>query len=170
MKMYRKEELSLKNGLLVSDDGDVVVVDPDVITLANNLETDLQKARYLAAQPSGIASPSLEGFHRKSMDSIQKFTCDTPLSDKKAEEAIAFMDELDDIKLTDEMNKHLMDVLPLVMFAQDEEVLDTDCKSVRRFDTPMLGNPLEWTEDTINVAIAEIHGCSVSDDSDGQSE
>lgn len=171
MKMYKKEELTVKDGLLVAGNGDVVLVNPEVVDLANELETNLQKARYLSAQPKGGPAPTLDGFTRKSTKSIEMFTCDTPISDKRAEDALAFMDELDDIKLTDDMNNMLLGMTELVMFVQEGEVLGLEgCTTIRRFDTPTLGNPLKWTEDTLSKAVAEIHGCSVDESNDGESE
>lgn len=163
MKMYAKEDLKVKDGLLVSSDGDVVAINPDVVDLANELETNLQKARFLAAQPQGGPAPTLDGFKRKSDKSIEMFTCETPIADKKAEEALAFMDELDDVQLTQDMNDMLLGMTELVMFVQEPEVLSMDHAVVRRFDTPELGNPLTWTKDTLASAVAEIHGCSVVD-------
>lgn len=163
MKVYPKSDLHLKDGLLVTSEGDVVCIDPDIVDLANELETKLQKARFLAKQPEAQPMPSLEGFVRKSVNKIEMFTTETPLADKQAEDALAFMNELDDVKLTNDMNQMLNGMFDLVMFVREDSVLGMEAASIHRFDTPELGNPLTWNEDTLATAVAEIHGCKVTD-------
>lgn len=152
----------MKNGMIVSKDGDVLNIDSCIVDLANELETKLQKARYLAAQPKATPHPSLDGFVRKSENDIELFKCDTPILDAKNLEALEFMDEIDQLSLSEKMNDMLLGMKELVMFVKDDEVISMhEGMFLHKFDTPLLGNPLEWSEPFIANVVAEIHGCEV---------
>lgn len=172
MKAYKKNELELIDGMLIhKESGDVVAVDNTVVDLANELETRVQKAMFLETQPKFCAGPDLDEFKRKSVNDINLFTCDTPLMDKKIEDALAFMDELDDIETTEKLNDAVHGFFDLIMFVRLDTVISLDSQdSIHRFDTPTLGNPLEWDEDKITSAIAEYHGVKYVGRNDEQSE
>lgn len=165
MKMYKKSELSLKNGMLVTAEGDVVVPDPAVVDQANQLETMVQKRRWLDGQPSMCAGPNLSEFERKSIcdEEIHKFTCDTPLMDKKAEESIALMDELDCVEKCDKLNAIQDQFRMLFSWVGDDMVLCGEGTLVK-FDTPTLGNPLDWDKDSVQNFIAESQGLTWVED------
>ena len=162
MKVYSKDELKMNNGYIVTDSGDVVGVNPTVVAMANNLETELQMARYLAKQPEATPRPTLDGFTRKHDNEIELFECETPIADKQAEETMAFLNELDTKTVTDKMNKMLVNYEQLILFVNSDTIVGGDLATAK-FDTPTLGNPLTWTSDTIYNAIAELHGCSTED-------
>lgn len=159
MKMYKKSDLKLVNGLLVTEGGDVVMPDTCVVTQANELETLWQKAEYLAKQPSAQPMPSLDGFKRKSAnDADALFTVTTPLMDKKAGEAIAIMDELDDMATCEKANALLAEFSELLRFVREDVVLDCGGSVPYLFDTPSLGSVLELTEQDLVDVIAEACG------------
>lgn len=166
MKMYDKKDLEYKNGLLVASDGTVMGIDPEIIDLANELETRIQKAEYLAAQPGAVAVPSLDGFTRKSETEMQKFVCETPIMDKKVEESLKFMEEIEDVQVTNKLNDDLAGLMPLVQFAKDSSIVSMDHVAPRKFDVPTMGNPLKWDEDKLMVFVAMANGISKEDDSD----
>ncbi len=157
MKMYKKSELSLVNGMLVAESGDIVVPSITIIEEANALETYLQKTMYLQAQPIAMPAPSLDGFQRKSIKdgSRVKFHAKTPMMDDKAKEAIDLMDELDDVVKVERANSMATEFQTLVEFAQNDFVIDCGGDgTLYFFDTPTLGNPLELTVDDVIDAIA----------------
>ena len=171
MKAYSKNDLVYKNGLLLTSDGDVVAVDNAIVDMANELETRLQKANYIMAQPEAVAAPTLDGFTRKSEIQITPFTCETPLMDKRVEEAKKLMDEIDDVAMTNTLNDQLRNYSDLVIFIKEDMVIDAERETPHRFDVPTMGNPLEWTEDDLFKFIAITNGCSVvGGEEDVQSE
>ena len=155
MKMHKKSDLTLVNGMLVTKDGDVVMPDLRVVRQANELETLLQKADYLAAQPSATPIPSLDGFKRQSVrDTGAEFTVKTPMMDQKAEEAMAIMDELDDIETCEKANAMLDEFSDLLRFVRDDVVLDCGEGVPYCFDMPTIGSVLELTEQGMVDVIA----------------
>jgi hypothetical protein len=159
MKMYKKSDLKLVNGLLVTEDGEVVMPDVRVVRQANELETLWQKAEYLAKQPSAQPMPSLDGFKRKSIhDTDALFTVTTPLMDRKAEEAVALMDELDDMATCEKANALLSEFSALLRFVREDVVLGCGGEVPYLFDTPNLGSVLELTEQDLVDVIAEACG------------
>lgn len=164
MKIYQKADLKMKDGLIINDAGEIVAIDPEIVDLANNLETELQQARFLADQPEASPMPTLVGFKRKSMNEIELFECETPIQDKRAEDAMKLMEEIDQASLTTQMNLMLTNIKPLVLFAKDSDVIAMEATTLHRFDTPFMGNPLEWTEESISQVVAEINGCTIEND------
>lgn len=164
MKVYSKKDLTYKNGLLVTADGDVVCLDNEVVDMANELETKIQKASYLIAQPKVTKAPSLDGFDRKTETTVISFVKETPLMDKKVADALALMEEIDDAEVTDKLNKQLKLLTPLVYFVKEDDVLSVEHATPHRFDVPVMGNPLEWDEDKLMQFIAMSNGLSIVDD------
>ena len=163
MKMYNKSDLAYKNGLLVNKEGDVVAIDNAVVDLANELETRIQKARYLNAQPVAVVAPSLNGFKRQSENSLNLFVCETPALDKTIDEAMELMSDIDSMETTEMLNNQLQGYADLVYFVRDDSVVDCQQGTPHRFDVPTLGNPLEWTKDSLLEFIAFANGVTVED-------
>lgn len=154
MKMYKKSELTLVNGLLVNKDGDVIAVEPAITIQANELETLAQKTDYLLAQPAATPMPSLDGFERQSAKDSVKFKTTTPLMDAKMQEAMDLMDELDDVALVEKANSVLAEYGKLIEFAKNDYVIDTGFGEVLEFDTPTLGSILELTAEQVCNVVA----------------
>ena len=172
MKLYEKSSLSLFDGMLVAADGTIVVPDSKVVNQANELETLIQEAVYLMKQPDAAPVPSLSGFERKSVFKVKKeyFTAETPMLDKKANEAMALMDELDDASRATDINNHIQHFADLVRFAGADRIVcfeDNACSN--RFDTPVLGDPLKLSVDDLIDKIAFIHGV-VAAEENGKAE
>lgn len=176
MKMYKKEELTLVNGMLVSVTGDIVMPAKLVVSQANELETRLQQSAYLDAQPAATPMPTLDGFERMSInDTNLKFSAITPTLDGKMDEALELMHEIDDIETVQRANSMVKEFSALIRFASEDFVVDCGEGEINFFDTPMLGNPLEWTKRDIADAIAAICGMAqdcltVHDDTEGDDE
>lgn len=158
MKMYKKSELTINHGLLVSNDGDIVLPDSRIVDQANELETIAQQAEYLGRQPEATPMPTLDGFERMSIkDSGVKFNAITPLMDKKSEEAMKLMNELDDIATVDKANEMLAHFDALLDFINQDFVVDCG-DALYCFDTPTLGSVLELTKDDVANVIAKVCG------------
>lgn len=160
MKMYKKSDLNLIDGMLVNADGDIVGVDREIVRQANELETINQKAAYLADQPAGTPMPSLDGFERVSVndDVIEsmQFKAHTPVMDLEAMRTMALMDEIDDVDTVGKANELLAKFDKLIEFVNADYVIDCDIH-VTKFDTPTLGSVLDLTKDVI----AEVVGSAV---------
>lgn len=167
MKMYKKSDLTIVNGLLVAPSGDIVVPDAKVIKQANELDTLVQKAVYLARQPKATPAPSLDGFERNSINSVDdaKFDASTPLLDKKAQESMSIMDELDDLRVVKVANEMIDNFADLIRFVENEHVIDCG-NDPTQFDTPVIGSVLDLKREDITNAIAFVCGLENSDDDD----
>jgi hypothetical protein len=157
MKMYKKSDLVLINGTLVSEStGDVIVPSPAIVLQANELETLSQKAKYLSAQPDATPMPSLDGFKRKSINDNDdtKFSVDTPHLDRQAYETMMMLDEMDDTCVVNKANEMLKDFSDLVTFVKNDYVVDCAGGNFATFDTPTLGSVLELTVDDIMNVVA----------------
>lgn len=168
-KMYKKDKLSMVDGMIVNKKGDIVVPDREIVNLANTLDTLLQKACYLMGQPEAQEGPSLDGFVRKSIKTDPgRFKPRTPVLDAKAKEALDLMDELDSVTTTTQMNGMLEEWAKLIEFADCDYVIDCDIWRGDVFDTPYLcSNILELTRETIIQAIGIINGYEVNVNDDG---
>ena len=162
MKMYNKSDLSLRNGMLVSADGDIIMPDARIVEQANSLETLSQKVAYLAAQPSATPMPSLDGFERKSIkdDVIDgaKFEATTPMLDMQVAKTMVMMDEIDDVNTVKEANKLLSHFTELLEFVNSEYVIDCGGDTIVKFDTPTLDSVLELTQKDITSVVALASG------------
>lgn len=168
MKMYKKSDLSLIDGMLVSiETGDIIMPDINVVKQANALETIAQKARFLAAQPEATPMPSLDGFKRESIkDELIKdikFEAKTPGLDFKAAEAMALMNELDDVETTNKANAMLNKFTELLAFVKNDFVVDFG-DGAPVFDTPTLGSILKLTQQDIVDVIAMASGLERDED------
>ena len=158
-KIYNKNNLVFHNGYICTKKGKVICVDADIVNQMNELETKYQMAKHLQAQPKATPMPTLNGFHRESIkDHSAKFSCDTPVHDAEVKKAIMLMDEIDMMAEVNNMNQILEEYNTLLQFTVNDEIVDKEDGTIIQFDTPVLGNPLEFTEsDLINV-IADMNG------------
>lgn len=165
MKMYKKSDLTLNHGLLVSKDGDIILPDYRIVQQANALEDMVQETAYLMAQPKATPMPSLDGFERRSIDDSEsrKFTVDTPIMDAKSDEAMKLMDEIDDMATANKANSVIDRFKTLLDFVTQDFVVDCGNK-LYKFDTPTLGDVLKLTEADVVNAIAYICGMTEDDD------
>lgn len=165
MKMYKKSDVMLNHGLLVSKDGDIILPNYLIVQQANSLETLVQKAAYLSTQPKATPAPSLDGFERVSIDDSKsrKFEVFTPTMDAKADEAMKLMDELDDVATANAANAMLDDFKEFLDFVTQDFVIDCG-DQLYKFDTPTLGNVLDLTEADVIDAVAYACGMTKKDE------
>lgn len=169
-KIYKKSQLKLVDGMLVTKKGKVVMPHWRVIFTANELDTLLQKAVYLAGQPEAVAAPSLDGFERESLirTDAGKFSPITPTLDAKAKETLDLMEELDGVTTAHQMNDMLKEFEVLIDFADKDYFVSDGSWDGRRFDTPFLCEDiLDLDREDILNAIGIINGLTV-DTEDGK--
>lgn len=155
MKLYKKSDLTLDaSGLLVTKDGDIVLPDIRIVDQANELETQLQMAEYLKAQPEATPMPTLDGFRRASIKdgSHGWFEVKTPTLDAELDKAMAIMDEIDGQSKANTANSMLKGFEALIEFVDGDSVIDCG-NELYGFDTPLLGSVLELTKADVIDAI-----------------
>ncbi len=162
MKMYKKNELSFIDGMLVTEDGKIVVPSKKIVNQFNDFETMCQRHDYMADQPDYSPAPSLDGFERKSaFGHAGGFVQNTPLIDAKVEETMKLLDELDRARATNDANDLLDEFEHMMLFVVNDYVVDLgDGAELVLFDTPTIGDPLKLTEKEIVSVIGVICGAS----------
>ena len=159
MKLYDKKELTFRKGMLVTKGGDALRIAAAITAQANALETEMQKQVFLKDQPEATPAPTLDGFERKSIAKKKvRVQCATPLLDEKIKKAEAFMDELDTVENAKKVEGMANEFIDLIEFAEDDFVLADNCGEPSVFDTPMLGNPLDYDCELILAAVALASG------------
>lgn len=154
MKTYMKKELEFKSGLLFHG-SELVSVDPVIVDAVNKLESDAQLGYFNSKKAEAMEEfedvMSLE-FHRQSARPEIEFEVKTEHLDKAIDEAIAIMDDVDAERKGDKVREYLDMMAVVVQFVDDDFVIDTECAPCR-FDTPLIGNPLELeAEDLVKLA------------------
>ena len=163
MKFMKKEKLTYKNGYLINGKGKTVMPDYDVVYQFNNLEEEFQRALYLKAQPKAVAAPSMEGWEKVSehdVDVEDMFFAKTPTLDKKIEESIALMDDIDAANKVDKLRAISAGYPKVIEFINSKEIIVCDDNEYR-FDLATLGNPLEFTVEKFRKVVSVIGGCDV---------
>ena len=163
MKFMKKEKLTYKNGYLINEKGKIVMPDYDVVYQFNNLEGEFQRALYLKAQPKAVAAPSMEGWEKVSehdVDVEDMFFAKTPTLDKKIEESIALMDDIDAANKVDKPRAISAGYPKVIEFINSKEIIVREDNEYR-FDLATLGNPLEFTVEKFRKVVSIIGGCDV---------
>lgn len=142
-KLIKKKDCKFKHCQIVKGD-ELIGIPTNVWLQLNRLETMYQQFCYLKKQPSHQAGPSLEGFMRKSMveDNMPYIDApETPVTDARVKEAMAFMAEVDAVSNAADANKMLDRNKDLVLWCDNKKFVEGNC--LEPIDTPFLGNPLE---------------------------
>lgn len=163
-KYIKKEKLAIKDGRLVKKNKVVALCNYSVVRQYNELEKLLQKAMYLGGQPDYQPAPTLKGFEFESEFERSRFKVEkpeTPLTDKKFEEAMGFIEELKDCKRADDINVIIEHFADLLEFCEADDALVDECGCADRFDGKYLGNPLELDVDRAKSAIALVANTEV---------
>lgn len=165
MKAYKKSELEVVNGFLMTRNMEVVAVDPAIVRSVNALETFLQKAEYVSEQPKAQAAPSLEGFERRTTARKYEVKVETPLTDKAVEEGVALMRELSQASDARKVNSILEGFRPALDFLDNDYIVEVASDNVTAFDTPLIDEAFDGVLDARaqDVIEAVARYCEVAD-------
>lgn len=140
MKMYKKTECEYKNGYIVHGD-EVVAVDNEVVRMLNQLDTDVQRARFGLDR---VKPQEIEEFVPESEHQVTAVVkAETPKLDEFAETALAIMEEVDAANKAEAVTDYLAHIQKALVFARDEEIVECSQFTQLRFDLPVIGNPLD---------------------------
>lgn len=162
MKLYNKKDLEFKDGYLVDKDGNVIQPDPMVVMQANRLETTWQQANHWASQPKPELIPerTLDDFQRESMfDQPYEVVYKTPVLDQKIEESLKLINEIEGSNITEIINNSINDYKELINWTSSDTFFgNDDVHNPAKFDTPVLGNPLDYAAKGVVNVLAKIAG------------
>lgn len=162
MKIIEKSKLSFEEGYIVSK-CEVVGVPDYVVNDLNAIETAIQQAAFLKAQPEGVAAPSLKDFERKSAHTLPTIERpETPLNDKKLADSLALIEELDAADSVEQVNAFITKHANLFEWVGNKKVIDYETTPVK-FDLPTLGNPLKLTTKDLTDHLMTLVGTEVDD-------
>lgn len=154
-KFYKKSQLTFESGYVVNADGDVVALPPCVADQLNQIETTIQKAAWLSAQPEECKGPDLSEFEREScFGKVPEVVVATPLLDRKVEESKAIEQEMHAACCATELNKLIAGFKEAFAFVSEESFVEGD--RVVRLDLPTLGDPLKLTADGLAKAMGNM--------------
>ena len=155
-KLIKKSKCKFEAGHIVCKNK-LVGIPNTVWYQLNKLELIAQQFDYLVMQPKYQAGPSLEGFERKSaLTSKRPYVSepDTPVTDKRVKEAMAFMDEMDSMNDVKEINDAIDEYGVLIDWLASDKFIAGDC--YKPIDTPLLGSPLDLVPEDVVAIIKTI--------------
>lgn len=154
-KIRYKHQLTYKSGYLIDVDDEVVALPPKVAEQLNNLDTLVQKARYLNGQPAANPEPSLDGFERKSEVHVPKLAAPcTPTIDCKEAESKKILKEIRSKMEVDAVNDVIDANKEAFIFMDSEEFIEGS--EAVRLDLPELGSPLELTPEKVTSILKAV--------------
>ena len=105
----------------------------------------------------------MEGWEKVSehdVDVEDMFFAKTPTLDKKIEESIALMDDIDVANKVDKLRAISAGYPKVIEFINSKEIIVYEDNEYR-FDLATLGNPLEFTVEKFRKVVSVIGGCDV---------
>lgn len=155
-KMYSKSDLKFENGYVLTYDDEIVALPDGVAEQINEVETFIQKQRYLAEQPKAQPEPSFDGFERETIFDVPRVEVKTPAIDKLVEEKTQILHELRGEAAAKEINKILAKYQDAFRFFKNEKFVE-GTKAVA-IDTPTLGNILTVDAEKLIADISDLAG------------
>lgn len=156
MKTYKKTNCQFIENRIICND-DIIAIPEDVYYMLENLEENLQKARFIMKQPQAVKAPSMRGFHRKhasTLPQLQKPA--TPFNDEQLMKSMAIMQEIDSVETVNNVNQTIMNMKVLFDWVASDYVIDDPDGTVDAFDLVEIGNPLELKSQDLVAFIMEI--------------
>ena len=156
-KFINKSDCVWDNGYVVN--GDEIVNIPFAVAMqARALDIMLQQYRHLKKQPTYVPAPSLDDFKAQHIyDGNRPYLemPDTPVTDKRVAESMAFLDECHREATVKEVNAAIDKFGLLVDWLDSDKILVDDTATCsNRFDTPALGDMLELSsEDVVSILL-----------------
>lgn len=156
-KLINKSKCEFEYGFIVKKDK-VVFLPHSVYLQLMKLENMVQQHAYLKQQDPYCPGPSLDGFEFKSaLKNKMPFVevTETPVADKRVEEAMLFMEEMDNVDKTNKINEMIDRFADLIRWCQNDKFIATNCPHPP-IDTYMIGDPLLLTDTMVCNAISKI--------------
>lgn len=148
-KMIKKSKCEFVGGYIVKK-GEVIGLPRTVWLQLRKLETMVQQYMYLKGQPAYCSGPSLEGFEfRTSLMGDLPYVDmpETPVTDRRVEEALKFMEEADEIEAAVETNKMIDRFAALIDWCASDRFVEGPC--VEPIESAEIGNPLDLKADEV---------------------
>lgn len=157
MKLINKNKLHFENGYIMKKSK--VVPIPRVVAMQLKLlDLAMQQRDYLLKQPAYQPAPTLKDFKPASWfeNTYTVTKPKTPVTDKRVEEAMAFIEEMDNVSYAEDAQKHMDEFKPLLDWIADEKMLIDDSGWIGRLDIPFVGNPLELDVEEVMEVIIQL--------------
>lgn len=143
MKLRNKSKLVWNNGYITTKKGKLVALPDAVQAELDRIEVDIEMNFHQQTQPKPVEP---KPFKRLGLElPLASIEVDTPLLDKKVEESMALMDEIDEANAADRIKKLAEKRYPnLARFAAEDEFIPGT--RVERLNLPIVervANPLE---------------------------
>lgn len=155
-KLIDKTRCTFENNRIVCED-EVVGIPVDVALQLHKLELMVQQYDYLKGQPEYAPAPSLDGFERKTSvgkDRPYVAAPDTPVTDNRVQEAMAFMAEVDKVNEAADVNNMIDRFGKLIDWLAVPKFVEGSFTGI--IDTPVLGSPLELTPGDVATILSNI--------------
>ena len=152
-KMYSKSDLKFEDGYVLTYDDEVVALPDKVAQQINEIETIMQKQKYLADQPKATPVPSLDGFERKSIIDLPEVKVSTPTLDELEEKKKKILGEIRNEMSADAVNKIIQRFPEAFSFFKKDKFVEGS--EVVLIDTPTIGNILTVDADALVQEIAK---------------
>lgn len=150
MKIYKKSELKYQDGFIITNDNEVVTVNPRVVDGLNRLEEEAQIFAWKKTDDKLKANikESTPYKFESEYDTLSKINpCpETPLLEKRKEEEELSKLEMDKMKKYARANQVIKQNKEILLWLSSDIIVagDSNCSYVR-FDLLTLGNPLLLT-------------------------
>ena len=148
-KLIKKSKCKFENGYIIHK-SKTVGIDPVVWHQLNELELIAQQYLYLVKQPAYQKAPSLEGFERTSalkFDRQYVDMPDTPVTDRRVDEALKFIEEMDKTNDAKQVNEMIDRYGALIDWCNSDKFIEGSCD--RPLDLWEVGDPLTLNADDI---------------------
>lgn len=163
MKLRSKSKLVWNNGYITTKKGKLVALPDAVQDELDQIEVDIEMNFHQQVQPKPVEPKPFKRLGLKLP--LAPIETDTPLLDKKVEESMALMDELDEVNAADRIKKLAEERYPnLARFAAEDEFIPGT--RIERLNLPILervANPLEMDPEKF---LACVYNTFAEDDSE----
>lgn len=177
-KLVSKSDLSFKNGYIIDETGTVMNLSFRVWEQLIDLEMMVQRAGF--AKVHGITDDNNEQVTMDDFVPVHRYkvtfgmVAKTPLLDKKMDEAMQLMEEIENDQKAAQLTKALNEMPELLEFISSEYILVTSEGAPQRFDLAIIGNPLNLTLDSLEEIVKFLGNIECDEDedfaNDGESE
>ena len=160
-KLIKKSKCEFINGHIVKKN-ELIGIPSNVWLQLNKLEVMVQQHGYIIAQDAYCPGPSLDGFVRRSaLKGNRPYleAPETPVTDKRVTEAMAFMKEVDAVNDVHLINETIDRFGELIDWLDADKFVEGTC--THPIDTPELGNPLELRGEDIAKVIEMLVTCPI---------